>query len=203
MVSPSVELLDGFAGHADGLRSAGLASSYKRLALEAPGGEEITSDLIAPAPLGPSQAVVTGISERLGARFRLLSASFRVEECSAGRGENWHIAGGNPLDTELHLAVLGLSESDDQAARSCPHNWPGLAFWRYGASGAVHGAEDVPIDDRFVHTAWSMQGLVRLVPDRLVLTPATAFLSLWPGTATPLIGDDPNPLIWAAYVRRE
>ena len=185
--SPSIELLDGFTGHADGLRSSGLASYYQRVALEAPGGEEVSSDLIAPAPMGPSQAVVAGLSERIGARFRLLSASFRVDEVMSGEPEaaNWHIAGGHPLDAQLHLAILGLSDAADWEieTRSRPNSWPGLAFWRYAASGAVQGAADVPTADRFIRTAWAMQGLVRLVPDRLVLTPATSFLSLWPGSS--------------------
>lgn len=203
MVDPAVELLDGFTGHADGLRSAGIAAYFHRLALKGPGGEQLSSDLIAPAPLGPSEAVITGLSERVGARFRLISASYRVSEVTHSRSDSWSVAGGHPADADLELCVLSLAEEGHGPASNREHAHPGLAFWRHAASGDVQATDAIPSSERFIRSSWTMQGLARLTADRLVLCPASSFVSLWPGAAPPSIEREPHPLIWAAYVHRE
>ena len=206
VISPSVELLDGFKGHADALRAAGLAAYYHRLALRGPGGEQLSSDLIAPAPLGPSEAVISGLGERIGARFRLISASYRVNEVSHDSEHGWSVAGGHPADVDLELCVLSLAEEGHGPASNRNHH-PGLAFWRHSASGDVQATVAIPSSDRFIRSSWTMQGLARLTADRLVVCPASSFVSLWPGTAPPSIEPvgsiEPHPLIWAAYVHRE
>ena len=190
---PEIHLLDGLDAYGDELRDAAGRAEWNRVFIELPNGDEVGSDLIAPAPGRLSTAAVSAISDRLGARARLLGASYRFGE--AGGGERWRVVGGGsgPEDGS-HVAVISLA---GELARSRPKT-DGIAFWRHNASGHV-GGESPPVLDRFTMAAWSMMGLVPLIDSRVVLVPLDAFMSVWPMEASGT-GLDDGRLIWAAYV---
>ena len=206
-MSCPIELIDGLESCADALRAAAGAAAYHRLTVKDDDGQAVAADLISPAPLGPSEVIVGAAGERGGARFRLINASFRVDELP-GDGAELHIAGGLPGDEDISVLVMGLGQQlPGDAGPLPPFNgyepsaWPGLAFWRHAPSGQVLGRRPVSTAERFISSSWSMQGLARLVPGRLVLAPALAYVSLWPGTVPPNKEElRPSSVIWAAYV---
>lgn len=183
MRAASIEYLEGFEGHSSTLAVAAAAAP---------------AEAITPAPLGPSSALVAAVAQRLNVRLRLLSASFRAEAVYSP-GAGLAVAGGDCSEEDLSVLIM----SADPVAPNKGEPSPSLAFWRHDKTGAVLADRLISLEERLRLSSWTLQGLAELLPDRVILTPAAAFVSLWPASVE--LGETIQrkpALIWAAYVLR-
>lgn len=201
MMKPSVHVLDGLAEYLKPLQLAAGAAAYTSLAVD-PGvlGDE-DMHLISPAPLGPSEVLSCELGRRVGARFRLITASLRLDSCAAAGSV--HVVGGLEGDHRYEVMAANLGCCSGPVPLFNSPNSPGLAFWRHNSSGLSAGDGYVPPHERFNLRSWSMQSFIHLEPGRAVLMPASAYVSMchWDTWAPSAAEDD--SVIWAAYVTRE